>query len=199
MPKQFKFFINNQLNFQCRLQSEQCTAIKPNGLQCRNRTVIGTNICWTHLLHRDHLRILDTPHGKGLFAKNPRKAPNAVIFSRAQRIISYGGQIIDLWDLNRRYGKKTAPYGVDIGNNEYEDGACLRGIGSIANHASGDRANARFGFTRGGELFLYADKPIRNGQEILIDYNRGGREMGDNRRQYRLHEKAVRHETVNVA
>ena len=93
MPKQFKFFINNQLNFQCRLQSEQCTAIKPNGLQCRNRTVIGTNICWTHLLHRDHLRILDTPHGKGLFAKNPRKAPNAVIFSRAQRIISYGGQI----------------------------------------------------------------------------------------------------------
>ena len=203
MPKRFKFFIDDELHFACNLKPHQCSAIKPNRQQCSKRTVIGTDMCWTHLLYRKHLRIKSSnvaEGGKGLFALDPKRGDNDIIFKTGQTIIFYGGDIISKPELDRRYGVYTAPYGVEIqgvdGNGEqrYRDTACDRGIGSLANHGNSRKENARF--SMGNVLNLKATKNIRNGQEIFINYNKNVPRNDPTR--YILNEAGIESKTVNV-
>ena len=206
MPKRFKFFIDDELHFACNLTSHQCSAIKPNQQQCSKRTVIGTDMCWTHLLYRKNLRIKSSNvagGGKGLFALDPKREDDDILFRAGDRIIFYGGDIISNPELDRRYGEYTAPYGVQIqgvdgnGRQLYRDTACDRGIGSLANHGNSRRENARFSFGNNGVLNLKANKIIRNGKEIFVNYNRGAT-RGDPTR-YILNEAGIEYKTVNVS
>lgn len=173
--------------FECKVQSLQCTDHTKTGARCKRRTVIGSPFCSTHLGFNHHLTIRPSTipgAGRGLFAVNLLKKaqPNEVIFKKHARIVVYHGERISEEELIERHGDKTAPYAIGVSNadveegeREFEDGACVRCVGSIANtRARFDQCNARFSRYQ-GEARLMATKNIRNGQEIFVwyghDYN----------------------------
>ena len=178
---QFKFTAPNRDNFKCAIQCRRCAAVKPNGQQCRARTCMGVPYCWQHGQSEYKVRIKPSGipgAGKGLFAASRAAAPGAVVFRRDDFIAPYGGEVITDAQLTDRYGNYTAPYGMQVFGQRYENGACVRGPGSMANQAATrGAANAKLAHGRrtvDGVVQYYARvvaiKPIRNGQEILVWY-----------------------------
>lgn len=86
-----------------------------------------------------------------------------------------------------RYGDYTAPYGVQVKKDTYEDGATERGIGSLPNHTDHAHANAELYTTHQptSQVRVRAIRPIRNTDEILLDYGN----------EYHLHEEGVSYST----
>lgn len=181
MPYRFKFFRPGETvpSFECALEPHQCMGTSKNGMQCRRRSVIGLPFCWTHLLSEKNLRIKASnipDAGSGLFALKRNATFGEILFRTGDTIIKYEGEVIDQPELERRYGVYTAPYGVALHRHMFEDGACVRGVGNLANHATGALANARLVLDpRRNRVSLKAMKNIRNDQEILVNY---GREYG---------------------
>ena len=98
------------------------------------------------------------------------KAPNDIIFRTGTKIIACDGELVDSDTLEERYGDKTAPYGIHIIRDRFEDGALHRGVGTLVNQSPrANRTNARFGVSR-NRIVLFTTKNIRNGQEILVRY-----------------------------
>jgi len=151
-------------------------------------------MCWIHRRYQKHLNVHDStiPHaGKGTFAWNGTNN-DAVVFEKNKKLMPYDGEIINTTTLENRYGPNTAPYGVEIQHNLYEDAALHRGIGSIVNQANERRrVNARLMSSPGNQfnhhphIEVVSTKPIKNKQEILVHY-------GD---EYRLHEPNVTYQT----
>jgi SET domain-containing protein len=173
MPYRFQFYINHNLIFQGYLHSFQCSDISNSGKRCNRTCCIGTQYCWQYLLYNHHLRIKASTlrnAGKGLFAIDKTKQNNAVIFKKYDRIIGYDGEVVDKEELQRRYRNNIAPYGIVVNKSKdiYEDGALLRGIGTLCNHKQ--NSNVRFSITRDNHVFLVATKPIKNGMELFVDY-----------------------------
>lgn len=162
--------------FRCELQCGRCTATTTTGGQCSKRTCVGVPLCWMHLLRDGHLRIkTSTVPGanKGLFAVKRGAGRDGVVFRRGDLITRYHGERLSEAQVDARYGESnayTAPYAVHVVDDLFENGACVRGVGSMVNHARGARANAKLDVGRGRESVLRATKVIRNGQEIFIDY-----------------------------
>lgn len=176
MPLSFGYQRPNG-QFECNIQCERCTATsKSTGQRCKLRTCIGVPYCWMHLLSDHSLRIKPSSipgAGKGLFALRRGVADSSeVIFRKRDHITRYGGEVIDTAVLNQRYGSYTAPYGIKVRNGMYEDAACKRGTGAIANHASRSRANTRYSVSRDSppHVSLKATKNIRNGTEVVTYY-----------------------------
>jgi hypothetical protein len=193
MPKRFKFLINDEVQFSCFLQSVRCEADSISGDRCRNKTVIGTGLCWRHLLREKKVRIKNSDYGLGLFAMDTTAEENGIVFRENQTIVKYNGEIINREQLQERYGDHTAPYGAQMReHNRINDGACRRGVGTLVNHGNANRENAKFSFSRNGDLQIKATKIIRNGREIFINYNKGN-QRGDAR--YLFDEPGVRHTT----
>lgn len=178
MPYRFKFFRPGEhtSSFQCTLEALQCAGVNKNGSQCRRTSVIGLPFCWTHLLNEKKLRIKPSnlpDAGKGLFALKRNAEAGEILFRPGDTIIKYEGEVIDRPVLEQRYGEFTAPYGVQMYKGMFEDGACVRGAGNLANHATGSRVNARLAInTRENRVLLKATKNIRNDQEIFINYGK---------------------------
>jgi len=198
MPYSFEFLVDNNVTFQCALQSQKCIETsKQTGIMCKRTTIIGTPYCWTHLLYKKRLRIKPSTipaAGNGLFAQNtirPGNDPPTIIFKKNDTIIEYKGERINLNRLNQRYDthsdkgrtiKHTAPYGMSITNDLYIDSACKRGVGSLANHKSRKDANAEIKYIyavnennrRGPKvgIKIVALRDIKNGEEIFISYGR---------------------------
>ncbi len=181
--------------FLCVLKSQRCKAHnKTTGVRCSKTCVIGLPYCWIHLLSIKHLKVSDSylngeSIGKGLFAamvSDLEADRDDIIFddNDAQRIIcAYDGEVISQSTLNHRYGsdinvrrqriQSYPPYAVRILNtNTYEDGACKRGSGSLPNHRDSDdpERNAMLVTSNDGVIYVEAIKPIRHGEEILVDY-----------------------------
>lgn len=180
MPLIFSFN-GNQTEFECELNCAQCTGVCANGNVCKRRSCIGTPLCWSHLLRDKHLRILPSNiggAGKGLFALDRSAGENDVLFRKNDIIVEYSGEVINKTELSNRYGHDTAPYTVMLNEKlgRYEDAACQRGTGAIANHGNNSVANAKLS-NRGGRgenvrSVLRAIKPIRNNREIIVNYGR---------------------------
>lgn len=168
----FTFKINNEVHFRCKLDSLRCTDKTKSGTQCKRKCVIGSPYCCTHLQYKHYLKIktsLISNSGKGLFVTDPQDSTHReIIFDKGEIIVKYCGEIIDLHELEDRYGAHTAPYAVKISNNRFEDCAKTRGVGSLANTKAGDN-NATFSIYR-GFASLRATKNIRNGDEIYLSY-----------------------------
>ena len=184
----FTFSVNDQVRYRTRVHSVRCTEHTKTGAQCKRRCVIGSPYCSTHLSYIHHLKIMQSniPNGgKGLFAIDPRTVDRDVIFEKGDRITEYHGELINLQTLNERYGEDlTAPYAVGISADSYEDGARVRGIGSLANTSPGHN-NATLSIYR-GRASLKATKNIRNGDEVYLSYGR----------RYRLNEPDVQYATT---
>ena len=173
MPKKFTFFIDNHQQFSGDLKSEQCEGKTIHGSQCKRTTVIGTRWCYSHLLKFKHLRIKKStlPNGgMGLYCVDC-SSENDIVFRAGDKIISYDGELIDKEELEDRYGEHTAPYGIQINKNKFEDGALHRGVGTLVNHKSHSLSNARFGVSR-NRIVLIATKNIRSNTEIFVCYGR---------------------------
>lgn len=182
-PLTFKFTGPNNTEFSCPIQCSQCTAHKADGNRCTKRTCIGVPVCWVHLLKNHKLRIRDSAHGKGLFVHCNASGANDIIFHPGQEIVRYYGEGVTMRVLDQRYGDSTAPYGVACnpdnvrgrrrgrgrgGRRTFEDAACVRGVGSLANHG-GAHANAELTCVN-SRVVLKATTGIRNYREVLVNY-----------------------------
>jgi SET domain-containing protein len=172
---QFTFRVDGKKKFQCKVTSEQCTVIKPDGSQCKRKCCIGSPYCYVHLLHNKHLRIKTSAlenSGKGLFALDLKADGKAIIFRKGSTIIEYEGEVIDDEELEDRYGPYTAPYAVKSKNDSNVDCACERGVGSNANTYP-NHNNATFSINRKkNEVKIVATKHIHNDEEIFLSYGR---------------------------
>ena len=178
--KVFKFYVNKRhpsLKYETNLESEQCRHIKPNGEHCNRIVTIGVPLCSQHLMMTKHLKIQKSTipkAGKGVFAFDPSKGPNTIIFrgseNTGQLICMFDGEIITKAQLNRRYRKFTAPYAVEISDNRYEDAAKRRGVGSLINHSDDPaKINCRLGI-RHHKIAIFATKNIKNNKELFCNY-----------------------------
>lgn len=191
MPLVFSFRSPNRPLFECAVECQQCTAVSASGAQCKKRACIGVPKCWMHLLRDHSLRIKPSTipgAGKGLFAMKRGAAANAVVFKKDAKIIDYYGDLVNRQTLDARYGDHTAPYGIQIGTgNRYEDAACRRGVGAVANHrGAGYNARLSYRWQPTPAALVKAIRPIRNGQEVLVSYGQG----------YLMDEAGVTHKTI---
>lgn len=187
---EFIFKIGGNLHFRTKLESIQCKDKRKNGQQCKNKTVMGSSHCYSHLLYKHSLRIKESNllnAGLGLFAIDAmNKDDNAIIFRKGDTIIEYAGEIIDEEELEERYADKTAPYTVAISKDVYEDAAKIRGVGALANTHPRNN-NATLSVYR-GKAKLKATKNIRNGEEIYLSYGKA----------YKLNDPDVEHYTTKA-
>jgi hypothetical protein len=184
----FRFTVNGQIAFQGRLKSSNCTHDTSHG-PCRSRAVYGAPHCWQHLLWRMNLRIKESKYGRGLFAQKPGTSTKPV-FRKGQTVIEYEGQELTAEVLKGRYGEHTASYAVAKNKGLVEGAALTRSAGSHANH--GSRLNCRFGVNNKNKVVIIATRSIRNGEEILLNYNRG------NGPKYLFDAPGVTHDTVGA-
>ena len=199
MATYFHFLYQNPDNeddhwsFNGQLLSLRCTFEKPNGSQCKRRCVVGLPCCASHLPVKFHVKVKDSllkGAGKGLFAYDSKKDPNAVIFTGEQhrrraiikgdKIVPYHGEILSKAQLDARYHNETAPYGIYISKNRFEDGALERGVGTLVNHKPKAQSNAEF-IVSNNRVWLRATKTIRNGEELYVNYGNS----------YRFNERGV--------
>jgi hypothetical protein len=128
--------------------------------------------------------------GKGLFAFDKTKGNNEIVFKKGNVICAYGGEFITHAELDDSYGDFTEPYGIEVRANPplYQDCACKRDVGGLANSALRKRDN-NYEFYISTQpirqVKLRAIKNIKNGTEILIDYGN----------DYLMHENGVFHTT----
>jgi hypothetical protein len=170
---EFIFRIDDNIHYRCILESIQCIAHTNSNKQCKKQTVIGSPYCYTHLLYKHHLRIKKSTipdAGMGLFAIDPMDSEHKIIFKRNDTIALYKGEIIDKDELINRYSNKTPPYAIGINKNRFEDGASVRGVGSIANTKAGHN-NATIS-VHNGYAKIKATKNIYNEDEIFLSYGK---------------------------
>ena len=192
MPKCFKFqyeYIDEDgdeedREYRCYLDTKQCEANVARGnRRCHNQSVMGLPFCYSHTTSK--LKLLIKPStrsvhdGKGVFAHNT-VAEQGRVFQPDDEIVSLRGQKKTHAQMTRRYGdltKTDIPYGIRISQNLWLDGACLRGIGMLINHAPTSRANCQLvahnGRVAGTVRFtVIAIKNINHGTELLMDWSR---------------------------
>ena len=177
MPKIFRFSVDGEELFHYVLQSEQCQGnAATTNQRCKRKCIIGYEYCFSHMKSVKHLTIRQSSipnSGQGLFACDPTKGINEIVFKRGAKICDYNGIHLNQRTLDEQYGDHTAPYGVEACKNHIIDSAGRRGIGSLANHKPRSQINADIkSNTNLHTVILRAIKPIRNNQEIFINYGR---------------------------
>jgi hypothetical protein len=186
MPKYFHWHSPN-LDWDKQLAKYQCEGIAKSGNRCGRQVIMGLPLCYQHTqsTYKVKAKASRIPHaGVGLFAFDKTKGPNEIVFRPGNRICPYFGEIIDKNELDARYGDHTAPYGIKLSQNRYQDGAAQRGIGTLINHTPRASSNCRF--TNNYQFIsIAATKIIRNDQELLVSY-------GNN---YLFNEPGVRYST----
>jgi hypothetical protein len=174
MVYKFKFYINHHLHFEGNLQCKRCEAETKNKQRCKLSVCIGLNKCWRHLERDNKVKVkpsLIHGAGKGVFVIDKTQPDNAIIFRADDNICQYLGQIINRDTLIARYDYKTAPYGIQLKEDEYMDGALKRGIGTLLNHRN--NPNCRFSVNfraTPNTVNIKAMRNIKNGEELYANY-----------------------------
>ena len=162
----FFFIVNEEIRFTGRLQERPCAV-----LLCPNHVTVGLPYCPRHrrLIQGLAIKKSSIPNsGQGLFTTKE--------FNKGELICKYVGEHIDEEELERRYGKYTAPYGMSLTKNKYIDGALVRGIGNLINHNFKRNANVEFRNTKDGSsrritgIDLVATKNIPANTELFVHY-----------------------------
>jgi hypothetical protein len=181
MPVQYTF---QPKPFKCELKCQFCNYKNPiSNRCCKVKVCVGLPYCRYHMQSAVKLEIKDSEYGKGVFAKadlilanGRRRTPNnnrrQLVFRSGTEIIEYGGEQISKAELDSRYGKFTAPYAIEMGNRKktYQDGACIRTIGTVINHDT-IRQNVEFSQdNKGKRIIITAIKDIYNGDQLYADY-----------------------------
>jgi len=178
MPYEFKFNVNGHTQFSGPLKSSTCIHTNPiTDVRCKRKVYIGLPYCWQHLAKDKQLKIKPSGlanAGKGLFAFDGKR-DDKIIFKPKQIIANYDGEHINKNTLIQRYSNKTAPYGIKLSDDNYEDGALHRGVGTLPNHTSSRFTNAKLVAGRidgKPSAKVKAIKNIRNNKEIFVNYGK---------------------------
>eukprot|EP01033_Poteriospumella_lacustris_P005134 gene5134-gene5676 len=172
MPYQFEFNVNDEVYFQCVLNSVRCSGHTKAGTRCKRKCIIPFEYCPAHLKSTLHLIVKPSSipnSGKGVYVAGD---PNEIVFRKNDRICSYDGEILSTEEINNRYTDTdlTAPYAVNTQDNVNVDCACKRSIGSLINNRPGHN-NVNFSWNAGmRRLSIKASKNIRGGQELFLAY-----------------------------
>lgn len=151
---------------------------------CKNRTKLYPKYCWIHNVHTVGLKIAKStiPNaGKGLFATKNLPENFDIRYGRNKDKLTQA-------QITRRYNGNNQPYGL-CGNarndNRCWDATPFRsGLGRWVNdiHGTGKEPNADFfipprrrvhGRLTDTKPVVRTDRPIRKGEEILVDYGEG--------------------------
>ena len=171
-------------DFTCKLRRAKCCALKKNGTPCSRRVVQGIFVCFQHVTKIFRIRIdqsgivFNNKRMQGLFACDPTRSKNSILFRKGDEICPYFGEILTKTQLDNRYpGDVTAPYALRINNNKFIDSACFMSIGAKGNKPPTGRsamANASLLEVTGNTDIgrIVAKKNIRNGSEIFLSYGR---------------------------
>ncbi len=188
----------NGTSFACPLTALKCRGQTKSGAACTRWSVKGVPYCWQHLLSKKNLRVFpsrEVPGQLGLFASTTAKPSDGdgdgdgdddMLFDAGDTIVRYFGERKTKAEIDARYGRRTAPYTVQVGGvrgDKFIDAACVRGAGAYANHHR-RRNNTEF-VASGNNVLMVATKPIYDGDEILVDYGA----------QYNLRERNVDYKT----
>nr|WPF46678.1 MAG: hypothetical protein [Lake Baikal virophage 9] len=184
----FEYFIKGKKHFEGTLLRERCIAIDENNRRCRKYVSIGRPYCSIHRVSEMKLDIRPSTikqAGNGLFACDPTKSKNAIIFKKGKPICEYIGDRISFAKNDKRYDDQsvkppiiyTAPYSINADNKYQLDSSLNRGIASLSNEKSEEKSNAQlqdypFPPEKGvqAKVYLEAIKNIRNNQEIFCWY-----------------------------
>lgn len=170
----FRMGKGNKTLFECDVQGFHCPV-------CNRPVYVGIPFCKEHT--KTELKLVVKRSripgaGDGLFAWSLNRNPtsNDVVFVKGDRICYYWGEHISVKELDRRYpGNIIGPYAIrngEKGKGRYvEHAACVRGIGSLANHGGKHQSNAEYHYLRDPKRFvLVALRNIHHDEEILLDY-----------------------------
>lgn len=181
MPLQYRF---QPRPFKCDLKCQICNYKRPGSNRCcKVKVCVGIPYCRYHMQEAVKLEIKDSEYGKGVFAKadpipvdgrrrTRRNNNRQPVFRSGEDIIEYGGERIARAELLTRYGKNTAPYAIEMGNRNqtYQDGACVRTIGTVINH-NARNPNVEFSQTHNGSrITITATRNIYNGDQLYANY-----------------------------
>jgi len=186
----------------CKLYKLPCMCYKDGTKTlCTRQSYNSAGLCWQHLKTRWNLTVRQTNISdgggqrlrmRGLFACDIKKAENEIVFKEGDVICPYIGIVFTEQEFSSIYPKSddtTAPYMIPIlvrtarkrdeDTTLYVDAACLRGIGSLANHDTGKK-NAIFvsseleipNLEEGILPWLQAVRDIKNGEEIYVSYGK---------------------------
>lgn len=148
-------------SFTCAIQRIQCQHLKKNGKgKCTLPSVLGYGACHHHLASVFNLKVIKNR----LHAWGPNKNVKEVVFEENDRIVEYGGEIITKNEKERRYEKQRGPY-IAVTSEQIYDGACIRGIGSLAHRDAIGNAKLK---RVNGKTVLVALEDIRHGKEITL-------------------------------
>lgn len=219
MPKCFRFkttYVEDDGNedypeFRCYLDSKQCKANTSRGnRRCLNSTVVGLPYCYAHTISKMKVVIKPSTHsgrdGKGVFAHNPF-ADQGRVFKPLDMLFKFKGQRRTTEQMIRRYGNldfTDYPYALELSLNYWIDGACVRGVGMMINHAPPSRANValyperirRNDGTVYYNVHVYALKNINHGTELLMDWTLDGRIRRRGQETHRTYDCASRNSWV---
>jgi len=151
--------------------SMQCMGTTLRNERCKLRTARG-DMCWIHLQSDYGLRVKDSQYGLGLFATED--------FAKGDEIAPYRGEVVSHRKINQLCpGDDLVVYGLQITAKEHVN-ACKTtdGVARFANdpHGSDKEPNAEFPYVNKKrknlpkKLMLTAVKPIKKGEEVLVDY-----------------------------
>ena len=159
-------------------------------VRCKRKVYIDLPYCWQHLDKDKQLKI--KPSGianarKGLLAFDGKR-DSKIVFKSKQIISNYDGEHISKSTLIQRYRNKTAPYGIKLSDDNYEDEALHRGVSTLPNHTSSRFTNVKLVAGRIDGLpsaKVRATKYIINNKNIFINYGK----------DYKMSEQGVNYST----
>lgn len=169
---------NGKVYWKRKLASKQCGSRLPNGKRCKKWTTRIHPFCYSCTVRIYSVAIGESTQGPGsglgLFAYDPKKDENAIIFKSDQWIAPYGGEVITDKECEKRYtgclqGDITVccPYAIGTDKNETVDAALVRGPAAYCNDSKDKDYNA---YLCGNPLGIRALRKIRQHEEILVDY-----------------------------
>lgn len=150
----------------------RCSAIKPDGTQCRLTTCVRFPYCWIHLKSINGLVVKTSTvpgAGKGLFTTVARQ--------RGDVILRYTGERLTQAQLDSRYGDRLALYAVIVDHTDrgsqrrYIDATDPQhsSVARYINDCKRRRCNTDF-HTDGENVDVVANRRIAAGDEVFVSY-----------------------------
>ena len=146
---------------------QQCTSNTIRAQRCKKRTA-HTNKCWIHLATQDNLRIKPsniTAAGKGLFAWKEG-------FKKGVKISRYTGRRLNKYQIDLKYGDKTAEYAICNGNKCVDSNYTTDAAARFANDARKTNFKNNASLTGRNNFALKAKTNIQPHQEVLTSYGK---------------------------
>jgi hypothetical protein len=140
--------------------------------KCTKLVTVGAPYCAVHLQHVLGLRIGTSTipdAGMGVFACE-FCADDRVVIPEGDVVCPYVGEVLNLVELDARYGDTTAPYALRISDDVVIDAACHRGVGAMINH-SAEHPNTEFVINADVlDVDIVATRDILAGEELFVNY-----------------------------